>query len=524
MKRSIKFVAIALVLLAASPRPAVSDELSARQDRTTDFIQLLAAPQGQRPLFVASTDPKQDNEDYLTLKPGESRTISLPQGSLVRLWSTALEPDKIDLTLAGVTAPGGGAKSISVLQQGQAGAGTYENKTYLWYPWKYQGLAAARKLVGAVLGHKAGLIVRNASKQPNKWFYQATIRPGISWPPAIAMTQTIQRGQPKLLVEAKAGAVVKTLSIRFKSKPDAVALQGIRLLVSLRPKAAGTPIEVIDVPLGPLVGSFQSDAGSFRDAMTEWDGQNLTLRWPMPFDGAKQQFSVEVAGAPAEIEATVAALPTAVLYRFHAASRSQRTVRKQPLPILKLTGEGVFVGLRMSAAPSKESGRRAFAYLEGNESLIADGVTYEGTGTEDFFNSAWYFPEKPFQRPYGGLTERSALPPAVSMYRLMIPDALPFKRDFTFEFEVGRKNNSDDMEYRWVAFWYQKERGTVAIEDELSGGAGDSAVNPFASLHVDNSPKNVKDLPNMPVWVEIAVGVALLVAVGLSLSAVFRKK
>jgi hypothetical protein len=53
----------------------------------------------------------------------------------------------------------------------------------------------------------------------------------------------------------------------------------------------------------------------------------------------------------------------------------------------------------------------------------------------------------------------------------MIPDAVPFQKEFRFVQEHGNGNNADDLEYRWVALWYQKPGGRFQISDELRYGA-----------------------------------------------------
>ena len=98
---------------------------------------------------------------------------------------------------------------------------------------------------------------------------------------------------------------------------------------------------------------------------------------------------------------------------------------------------------------------------------MADGKSLEGTGTEDFFNSAWYFPEQPFAGPFAGLTWKQALPPQVAAYRWMLPDALPFERELRFDFEHGNRNNSDDLEFRWLACFYAEPGATWQIADDL---------------------------------------------------------
>jgi hypothetical protein len=60
---------------------------------------LLDAPLQAPYKWFASTDPKHKNQDYLLLKPSETRRIPLAAGNLERLWATATEPTKIDLFL-----------------------------------------------------------------------------------------------------------------------------------------------------------------------------------------------------------------------------------------------------------------------------------------------------------------------------------------------------------------------------------------------------------------------------------------
>jgi hypothetical protein len=141
-------------------------------------------------------------------------------------------------------------------------------------------------------------------------------------------------------------------------------------------------------------------------------------------------------------------------------------------------GEGAFVGLALAIRPIATSRRRAFAYLEGNETIKADAQVLEGTGTEDFFNSAWYFPETPFARAFGGMSFKSALPPQVAAHRWAIPDPIPFKRNLDFTFEHGNGNNSDDLEWRWLACFYAAPQATWAVPDELAGNPESGTIDP----------------------------------------------
>jgi hypothetical protein len=190
-------------------------------------------------------------------------------------------------------------------------------------------------------------------------------------------------------------------------------------------------------------------------------------------------------------------------FRLCSAYGSARSKKGQPIPILKVQGEGAFVGLVLDIRPAPDTTRRTFAFLEGNEILIADGHKYEGTGTEDFFNSAWYFPDEEFSKSYHGMTLKTQDPPRVTAYRWMIPDAVPFKKNFEFQFEHGNGNNSDDLEYRWVAFWYQKPPFDYEITDDLKGGAAQAGSTPAATAEGDGAA----------VWIFAALGGVALVLV-----------
>ncbi len=200
-------------------------------------------------------------------------------------------------------------------------------------------------------------------------------------------------------------------------------------------------------------------------------------------------------------------------WEIHIANGSARSQKGQPIPILKVQGEGAFVGLVLDIRPAPDATRRTFAFLEGNETLIADGQKYEGTGTEDFFNSAWYYPEKPFAIQFHGMSFKGTNPPRVTAYRWMIPDAVPFQKSFEFNFEHGNGSNSNDLEFRWIAFWYQKHEAKFEIVDALaklqSSGASGQGSTPAATGAAAGS--NEKLLVLVLIGAAIGVGALLFV-------------
>ncbi len=448
------------------------------QSPTDALIETLRrVPQSNTVRWFASTDPEHRNEDYLLLKPGETRRIPLASGELTRLWCTALEPGKITLQLQNGGAP------IDLLRGGRARQGELYAKAFTWYPTA-KTPAATRQLKSG-----ATLIARNGDAKPNKFFYQASVSQAkreivkplrfVGYPihPA-GHTMTLRPGTTFSAFPMSSGTLgIMGMSgiiseIRISPFPVSYAVLS-RLKIRIYRSAivshtknswqmAGTEI-LVEAPLLALIGHF-GNAYPARNSMASFDGKTVFLRWPMPYDANHDALDIEFAydGAqPIKLSYSSDLLQNRALqnpppYLFHAVYGSSRSQKGKPIPILKAKGSGFFAGLNLSVAPRRDAMRRTFSFLEGNETIEADGVKHEGTGTEDYFNSAWYYPDAPFDRPFHGMTRKQRVPPQVDAYRLMIRDAVPFSKSLNFAFEHGNRNKSDDLEWRWVAFWYQK--------------------------------------------------------------------
>lgn len=100
-------------------------------------------------------------------------------------------------------------------------------------------------------------------------------------------------------------------------------------------------------------------------------------------------------------------------------------------------------------------------YGEGDDMIFIDGEawppTMHGTGTEDYFNTA-YCPAVKYDSPYHGLT----LPGTAnwggksSYYRFHIEDPIHFRKSLKVTIEHGHANHrADDMSS--TAYWYQVE-------------------------------------------------------------------
>ena len=149
-------------------------------------------------------------------------------------------------------------------------------------------------------------------------------------------------------------------------------------------------------------------------------------------------------------------------------------------------GQGKFVGISASMR-----GPATRAFLEGDERVYTDGShspQIHGTGTEDFYQSGWYFNRDTYTEPFNGdpahlgaATGCAAGSDCTGAYRLMIGDAVPFGSSITFGIEHGP---GDDVaaNYSTTAFWYGSGKDAPSRTDTLKvGDAASEAAHGYTS-------------------------------------------
>lgn len=101
-------------------------------------------------------------------------------------------------------------------------------------------------------------------------------------------------------------------------------------------------------------------------------------------------------------------------------------------------------------------------YGEGDDMWAIDGEKWpfslHGTGTEDFFNTA-YGPDKIYSHPYFGLAKvpnRGGWLGKTHCYRFFIEDPICFDKSLKASIEHGHANNLT-LDLSTVAYWYQAE-------------------------------------------------------------------
>ena len=515
MARFIKFMLALTLVFGVSHLSLAQPQVNAN----TSLNALLQAPDQPLQRWFASTDPKGKNEDYVLVAPGQTVTQDLAEGNLERLWSTAGDlktnqfPQDFDLTLLS-----GPRRLVPLIENGVADIGLLESKAFTLTPeLKYP---TVRELKTG-----AKLIATNRGKNPVKWYYQVTVRPPLLKPlPVLPPVNQVSKrefklelapGQTGVIDNWKEPGLIYELQVALNEGSAKGVFEKLRLRCEWDGQIG------VDVPLMSLTGQVAGDE-FISNAICDYDGARLLLRWPMPFKNATLSLVNETGkdlnlNVLARVQ-TFDSEPSP--FRFCAIERSATPTKGEPVPILKLQGQGAFVGLALDIKGGPDSKRRSYAFLEGNETITADGERFEGTGTEDYFSSAWYYPAKPFFHPFEGMTKKVAPPTTVeakeplevATYRFHIPDPIPFRRELNFQFEHGNGNNAPDMQWKWVAFWYEKPPLTVTTE-KASGDAN----------AVASQPGSASDTPiigneKWKLW--LAVGAGVLLGVG---AALFRR-
>lgn len=264
--------------------------------------------------------------------------------------------------------------------------------------------------------------------------------------------------------------------------------QGFLRQLTLRMYWDGERDPSVEVPLGDFFGLGHATTVNFASAplcMSPEDGRSFNCYFAMPFAEAAR---IEVAN---EYDKTIK-LYFYVDYesydtlsprylRFHAQWRRQnpcRGVDEQGMSnerflhsgrnttgadnyvILEAEGRGHYVGCHLDIHNLRLT-REWNWYGEGDDMIFIDGdvwpPTLHGTGTEDYFGTAWC-PTQAACTPYHGIVLPGDRNWAgkISLYRYHIEDPVMFGRSIRVTIEHGHNNHRSD-DYSSTAYWYQGE-------------------------------------------------------------------
>jgi hypothetical protein len=245
------------------------------------------------------------------------------------------------------------------------------------------------------------------------------------------------------------------------------------------------------VPLGDFFGVGHGRTVNFVSAplqMSPQDGKGFNCWFHMPFAGrARVELISELTAAPVffyyYIDYELFDGVQDGLGYFHASYNRQNptdgveqgneTLRQYQVEgtnldgagnyvVLDTEGKGHYVGCVVSIRNLRDSAEWNW-YGEGDDMIFIDGEPFppslHGTGTEDYFNTAWC-PSEPYSAPYHGIT----LPGGpnwsgeISLYRFHIEDPITFFSSIRVTIEHGHANKRND-DWSSVAYWYQTLKG-----------------------------------------------------------------
>lgn len=247
---------------------------------------------------------------------------------------------------------------------------------------------------------------------------------------------------------------------------DAV-LAGTRLRITFDGRTT------VDAPVGEFFGSGlgEYDTRTLFTAIDATPEGWYSSWWAMPFRAEAtvelvNHSGVPISGAIAEVTsardgAAADGLSTGDLGYFNATHRDGRTVTDESWNFLTTEGSGLFYGVTHSMRGDIPAGNRR-NYLEGDERVYVDGAatpTWYGTGSEDFYESGWYFRDgRTYVMPLAGAPAYEhdgdgCAHDCTGANRLLTGDAVSFGSSLRFDIEHGPADN-EPAHYSSTAYWY----------------------------------------------------------------------
>ena len=289
-------------------------------------------------------------------------------------------------------------------------------------------------------------------------------------------------------------AAVTAVRIRV---PDSLATEAN--LAGLRIRGTFDGRSTVDAPLGEFFGAGlgERDVRSLLFAMDAAPGGWYSAWWMMPYaTGASLSIANTTGGTISGIQTEVTHAPngkwTSELAtggnagHFTTQSRAGTTTQARDWLLADQPGRGRFMGVtqvvRNSVAGGNERG-----YLEGDERVHVDGSLtpqWHGTGTEDYYESGWYFNRGEYSGVFTGNTGHRVRTGACtvecdSMYRVHVGDAISYATGLRFGIEHGPQNDMPVSESS-TAFLYTKPQLANRTTDTIVvGDAGSRSAHSY---------------------------------------------
>lgn len=220
----------------------------------------------------------------------------------------------------------------------------------------------------------------------------------------------------------------------------------------------------IEAPLGDLFAqvdpSHPVDALPFRASPPDFE-----FRFAQPFAKSLRVHVIHTGEGSVHVDAQALGVRGPIdafgSHRFFARWQRTLTRRGEPLVLLDARGSGHVVGVTYLG-----NSAGGITYLEGDEAIAIDGrpaTAYHGTGTEDFFDSGWYWRAGPFQTALFGLTHKDEAGGSIATYRMFTTTAIPFRESMRFTLEHGGGNDAPYVEIATVTYGYASIGTTLGL-------------------------------------------------------------
>ncbi|MCP3804112.1 DUF2961 domain-containing protein [Allokutzneria sp. A3M-2-11 16] len=314
---------------------------------------------------------------------------------------------------------------------------------------------------------------------------------------------TVQPGQTAVLADIEGCGSITHIWCTVALPPEAEQEPDFlrRLLLKITWEDSADPSVL--VPLGDFFGMGHAKTGNFVSAplqMSPEDGKGFNCWFHMPFRRrARVELISEMASAPVffyyyiDYE-TFDAIEDDLGYfhaQWHRANPTDGVEQGEEsneeylfggtntdgagnYVILEATGRGHYVGCVLNVHNLRQTEQWNW-YGEGDDMIFIDGEQFppslHGTGTEDYFNTAWC-PTQTYSAPYHGITMPGGpnWSGQVSMYRFHVEDPVTFTESIKVTIEHGHANKRID-DVSSVAYWYQtlphKPFGILPVAERL---------------------------------------------------------
>lgn len=296
-------------------------------------------------------------------------------------------------------------------------------------------------------------------------------------------------GETHVLLDATGPGVITHLWITFLGpEPQAWAKDGSanHQEMLLRMFWDGRERPAVEAPLGDF---FANCFGQRREVISlpvvVEDADSYNCYWRMPFRKSARIEIQNQSDKPLSLLyynidwIKLDSLPETTPY-FHAHYRQEYPARHgTDYVVLETTGRGHYVGTVLAVRTRSPSW-----FGEGDEKIYLDGEAQPsiwGTGTEDYFLSAWGL--QTTSTPFFGVPyfdQWGILGGHTSAYRWHVPDPIVFQKGIRFTFEhfgwISPDENPDYKSMSWnereddfssVAFWYQTGEPRLQNGDPL---------------------------------------------------------